>query len=81
MRRNQRKMGGFASWEIFGTGFKIRIFLQFSRDVQVSKFRIFPWFPAIFRGPKKILKTWIFPQCLGILKDGLVPKFFAVFPR
>jgi hypothetical protein len=46
-------MGGFASWEIFGTGFKIRIFLQYSHDVQVSKFWIFPRFPAIFRGPKK----------------------------
>jgi hypothetical protein len=23
VRRNERKMGGFPSWEIFGTGFKI----------------------------------------------------------
>jgi hypothetical protein len=53
VRRNERKMGGFASWEIFGTGFKIWIILQVSRDVQVSKFRIFPQFPVIFRGPKK----------------------------
>ncbi len=78
--RNERKMVGFASWEIFGTGFEILIFLWFSCDVQVSKFWIFPRFPAIFRGTKKILKTRIFPQCLGILKDGLVQKFFAVFP-
>ncbi len=80
VRRNKRKIGGFARWEIFGTGFKIRIFLRFSRSVQVSKFRIFLRFPAIFRGSKKILKTQIFLQCLGILKDGLVRKFFAVFP-
>ncbi len=53
VRRNERKMGGFTSWEIFGTGFKILIFLEFSRDVQVSKFWIFPQFPAIFRVPKK----------------------------
>ncbi len=52
VRRNERKMGGFASWEIFGTGFKIRIFLRFSRNIQVSKIWIFPRFPAIFRGPK-----------------------------
>jgi hypothetical protein len=52
VRRNERKMGGFASWEIFGTGFKIWIFLRFSRDVQVLKFWIFPRFPAIIRGPK-----------------------------
>jgi hypothetical protein len=26
VRRNEGKMGGFASWEIFGTGFEIRIF-------------------------------------------------------
>jgi hypothetical protein len=29
VRRNERKMGGFASWEIFGTGFKIWIFQGF----------------------------------------------------
>jgi hypothetical protein len=52
VRRNERKMGGFASWEIFETGFEIRFFLQFSRDVQVSKVWIFSRFPAIFRGPK-----------------------------
>ncbi len=53
VRRNERKMGGFASWEIFRTGFEILIFLRFSRDVQVSKFWIFPRFPAFCRGPKK----------------------------
>ena len=26
LSRNERKMGGFASWEIFGTGFDILIF-------------------------------------------------------
>jgi hypothetical protein len=78
VRKNKRKMGGFASWEIFGTGFKIWIFLRFSCDVQVSKFQIFPRF-LIFRGPQKNLKTQIFLQCLGILKDGLVLKFFVVF--
>jgi hypothetical protein len=52
VRRTERKMGGFTSWEIFGTGFEILIFLQFSHDVQVSKFWIFLRFPAIFRGPK-----------------------------
>ncbi len=51
VRRNERKMERFASWEIFGTGFEIRIFLR-SRDVQVSKFWIFLRFPAIFWGPK-----------------------------
>ncbi len=35
----------------------------------------FQWFPAIFRGPKKNLETWIFPQFLRILKDRLVQKF------
>jgi hypothetical protein len=38
VRRNERKIGGFAIWEIFGTGFKIRIFLRFSRNIPVSKF-------------------------------------------
>ncbi len=37
---------------IFGAGFEIQIFLRFSRNVQVSKFWIFPRFPVIFRGPK-----------------------------
>ncbi len=64
VRRNERKMGGFASWEIFGTGFKIRIFLWFSRDVQVSKIRIFLRFPAIFRGPKKFSKRGFFRSVL-----------------
>ena len=50
-------MGGFASWEIFGTGFEIWIFSRFSLDVQVSKFRIFMRFPAIFRGPKNSQNT------------------------
>jgi hypothetical protein len=81
VRRNERKMGGFASWVIFGTGFEILIFLRFSRDVQVLKFWIFSQFPAIFRGPKKFSKHGFFPHCLGILKDRLVQKFFAVFPR
>jgi hypothetical protein len=80
VRKNERKMGEFASWEIFGTGFKIWIFPRFSCDIQVLKFWIFPQFPAIFRGHKQNLTTQIFPQCLGILKDGLVQKFFAVFP-
>ncbi len=53
MRRNERKMGGFASWEIFGKGLEILIFLWFSHDIQISKFWIFLRFPAIFRGPKK----------------------------
>ncbi len=52
MRQNERKMGGFASWEICGTGFEILIFSRFSRNVQVSKFWTFPRFPAIFRGPE-----------------------------
>jgi hypothetical protein len=52
VRRNERKMGGFKSWEIFGTGFDIPVFFQFFCDVQVSKFWIFPQFPAIFRVPK-----------------------------
>ncbi len=34
VRRNERKIGGFASWEIFGTGFEIPFFLRFFCDVQ-----------------------------------------------
>ncbi len=52
MRRNERKMGGFASWEIIRTGFKIWMFSPFFRNVHVLKFWNFPRFPAIFRGPK-----------------------------
>jgi hypothetical protein len=47
------------------TGFEILDFSAVSRD---------------FLGTPKILKTRIFPQCLRILKDGLVQKFLAVFP-
>ncbi len=65
VRRNKRKMGGFASWEIFGTGFEIRIFLRFSRNVQVLKFWIFLRFPAIFRGPKKFSKNGFFCSVSG----------------
>ncbi len=71
VRRNERKMGGFASWEIFGTGFEIRIFLQFSCGVQVSKFQIFLRFPAIFRGHKKISKCWFFRSVSGFWRTGL----------
>jgi hypothetical protein len=46
-----------------------------------SEIWIFPPFLAIFRGHTKILETWIFPRCLGILKDGLIQKFFAGFPQ
>jgi hypothetical protein len=60
VRRNERKMVGFASWEFFGTGFKIWIFLRFSRDLQFSMFCFFWRFPAIFRGPKKFSKCGFF---------------------
>jgi hypothetical protein len=65
VRRIKRKMGGFISWEIFGTGFKILIFLQFSCDVQVSKFWIFLRFSAIFRGLKKFSKHGFFCSVSG----------------
>jgi hypothetical protein len=65
VRRNERKMEGFASWEFFGTGFEIRIFSGFSHDVQVLKFWIFPRFPAIFRGPKKFSKCRFFCSVSG----------------
>jgi hypothetical protein len=68
-------MGGFASWENFGTGFEIRIFLQFSCEVQVSKFWIFLRFPAIFGGPKKFSKRGFFRSVSGQAH----PKIFAVF--
>ncbi len=62
---------------------------------QVSKFGFFCGFPPTYRfqnfgffrgfpqflGDPKILKIQIFLQCLGILKDGLIQKFFVVFPR
>ncbi len=60
VRRNKRKMWGFASWKIFGEaeekGFKIQIFLRFSCNEQVSKFGFFRGFPQFLRGrahPKK----------------------------
>ncbi len=84
VRRNKRKMWGFATWEIFdkarGTGFEIRIFPQISHDEQVSKFGFFHGFPQFLRGgpTQKILKIWIFPRFLGILKDGLTQIFLKL---
>ncbi len=45
MRRNERKMEGFASWEIFGTGFEIRIFCSFPMTYRFQIFRFFRGFP------------------------------------
>ncbi len=79
MRRNERKLGGFASWENFGTGFEIRIFLRFSRDVQVSKFWTFPRFPAIFRGPKNSQNT-DFTTVSRDFEGRARPKILRGFP-
>jgi hypothetical protein len=52
VRRNERKMGGFASWEIFGTGFKIRIFCSFPAMYRFQNFRFFCSFPRFLGNPK-----------------------------
>jgi hypothetical protein len=72
-------MGGFAIWEIFGTGFKIRIFLRVSPNVQVSKFWFFPRFPAIFRGPKNSQNTDFFAVSWDF-KGRAHPKILCGFP-
>ncbi len=79
VRRKERKMGGFASWEIFGTGFEIWIFSRFSLDVQVSKFRIFMRFPAIFRGPKNSQNT-DFSAVSWDFEGRAHPKILRGFP-
>ncbi len=53
VRRNKRKMGRFASWKISQNGFQNLDSLQFSCDVQVSKFGYLCGFPRFFGGPKK----------------------------
>jgi hypothetical protein len=68
-----------------GTGFKIWIFPRFSRGEQVSKSGFFCGFLQFLRGwahPKN-LKTWIIPQFLGSLRDGLTHIFFEtqIFPQ
>jgi hypothetical protein len=72
-------MGGFVSWENFGTGFEIRIFLQFSRNVQVSKFWIFPRFLAIFRGPKNS-QNMDFSAVSWDFEGRACPKILRSFP-
>jgi hypothetical protein len=79
VRRNKRKMGGFASWEIFGTCFEIRIFSQYSRNVQVLKFRIFPRFSAIFRGPKKKSQNADFSAVSRDFEGWARPKILCGF--
>ncbi len=79
VRRNKRKMGGFASWENFGTGFEIWIFLRFSCDVQVSKFWIFLQLPAIFRGPKNS-QNLDFSAVSRDFEGRACPKILCNFP-
>ncbi len=64
MKRNERKMGGFANWEILEQ-VSNSIFFWFSCVVQVLKFWNFPQFPVIFRGPKKFSKHGFFHSVSG----------------
>ncbi len=75
-------MGGFASWENFGTGFKIRIFLQFSLDVQVSKFWIFPFFCGFLRflGDPKNSQNADFSAVSWDFEGRAHPKILRGFP-
>jgi hypothetical protein len=65
VRRNGRKMGGFASWEIFGTGFEILIFLWFSHDVQILKLWFSRGFPQFLGGSQKFSKCGFSRSVLG----------------
>jgi hypothetical protein len=96
VRRNKRKMGGFASWEIFGTGFKIVIFAVFPRQTgfkilvfsAVGDFSAVSWDFEGWARPKILCgfshneqgKIWIFPRCPAIFWE---PKKFSKcgFPR
>jgi hypothetical protein len=77
-------MWGYLSWEIFGkkqeTGFKIWIFHDFPAMYRFLNLDFFRGFLG-FLGDPKISWNADFLQCLRILKDGLVQKFFAVFPQ
>jgi hypothetical protein len=50
---------------------------QFFEKMALMKFGFFCGFLQ-FLGDPKILETWIFLRCLGILKDGLIRKFHAL---
>ncbi len=52
MRRNERKMGGFASLEIFGTSFKIRFFCGFPMTYRFQNFGFICGFPQFLGDPK-----------------------------
>ena len=52
VRRNKRKMGGFASWEIFGTGFEILIFCGFPATYRFQNFGFFRGFLQFLEDPK-----------------------------
>ncbi len=54
MRRNERKMGGFANWEIFGTGFETLIFHSFPAMYRFWNFGLFRSFLQFFRRPKNL---------------------------
>ena len=56
-------------------------FLQFSRNVQVSKFWIFPRIPTIFRGPKKSQNVDFFTVSRdfeGRARQKILPGFPAM---
>jgi hypothetical protein len=73
-------MRGFASWEIFGTGFEILIFSRFSRNVQVSKFRIFCGFLRFSEYQKKSQNA-DFSTVSQDFEGKACPKIFHGFSR
>jgi hypothetical protein len=64
VRRNKRKMGGFASWENFWNRFQNSDFFAVFPRCTGLKFWIIQRFPAIFSGPKKISKRGFFCSVL-----------------
>ncbi len=77
--RNERKMGGFASWKIFETGYEIWIFCGFPAMYRFQNFGFFRGFLR-FLGDPKNCQNADFPAESWDFKGRARPKILCCFP-
>jgi hypothetical protein len=79
VRRNKRKMGGFACWEIFGTGFKFGFFCGFPATYRFQNFGFFHSFLRFLGDPKNSQNT-DFSAVFWDFEGRAHPKILCGFP-